>query len=162
MYVEQRPVIRRATCKDLPDMVDLWWLQACHVESASGRKYLRDERTCKDVMHANLKRSMPWPNWIYLVAKTKGVIAGYMVASVQDAPGKAIHDKELVLHGVFVKRGFRRSGVCRAMYEQTEAFARENGASYIRVDTHVNNTAAIEVYKSLGFAPANLELVKWL
>lgn len=160
--MKQQPVIRTATREDLPAIVDLWWLQACHGESISGLKYLRDEKTCKDLMHTNLGRSILWSNWIYLVAEAVGEILGYMVASLNDAPGKAIHGKKVVLHGVFVKPDHRRSGVCSAMYEQVEAFATQKGASYIEVGSSVNNAVAIEVYRSLGFTPWNIELVKWL
>ena len=56
-----------------------------------------------------------------------------------------------ILSDLFVARDQRRGGVGRRLMEAAHAFAREQGAASIELDTAHTNSAAQALYESLGY-----------
>lgn len=56
----------------------------------------------------------------------------------------------------------RRRGIGRALLQQAEAFARERGATILRVGVRATNAIARGLYTSTGFTESRIELVKAL
>jgi len=56
-----------------------------------------------------------------------------------------------MLSDLFVDPGRRRGGVGRQLMEAAHAFAREQGAAAIELDTAHTNSAAQALYESLGY-----------
>jgi ribosomal protein S18 acetylase RimI-like enzyme len=65
------------------------------------------------------------------------------------------------LSELYVRSGYRRRGVARALVLELEAQARRAGASSWSVLTGDDNTAALALYESLGFRPFSVALQKW-
>ncbi len=64
------------------------------------------------------------------------------------------------LNDLFVAPTFRRHGVALALVQHCIAFARQDGAARLTLETQVNNAAARALYEKLGFV-LGTEFVKY-
>jgi putative acetyltransferase len=55
------------------------------------------------------------------------------------------------LRRMFVEAAFRQQGVARALLEASEAHARSQGLSCLRLETGMRQSAAKALYESFGF-----------
>lgn len=84
-----------------------------------------------------------------LVAKREGAIVGFaqlypMFSSVRTA-------KTWILNDLYVDAGARRQGVARRLLNAAAAFAREDGAAGIALETARDNDAARALYRAAGW-----------
>jgi ribosomal protein S18 acetylase RimI-like enzyme len=84
-----------------------------------------------------------------LVAKREGATVGFvqlypMVSSVRAA-------KTWILNDLYVDAGARRQGVARRLLDAAAAFAREDGAAGIALETARDNDAARALYRAAGW-----------
>lgn len=87
---------------------------------------------------------------VVLVAKRAGTLVGFTqlypaFSSVQTA-------RTWILNDLFVDPGARRSGVARALLDAAAAFAREDGAAAISLETLRDNDAARAAYRAAGWS----------
>ena len=93
---------------------------------------------------------------VVLVAKRGGKTVGFaqlypMFSSVRTA-------KTWILNDLFVDSAARRGGVARALLDAAAAFARENGAAGISLETTRDNDAARALYRAAGW---NEDATQW-
>ena len=86
---------------------------------------------------------------VVLVAEREGGIVGFiqlypMFSSVRTA-------RTWILNDLFVAEAARRRGVARALLDAAAAFAREDGAAGISLETTRGNTAARALYREAGW-----------
>ncbi|WP_287597935.1 GNAT family N-acetyltransferase [Thermomonas sp.] len=84
-----------------------------------------------------------------LLAKRAGSTVGFvqlypMFSSVRTA-------KTWILNDLYVDAGARRQGVARALLDAATAFAREDGAAGISLETSRDNAAARALYIAVGW-----------
>ena len=84
-----------------------------------------------------------------LVAKREGATVGFaqlypMFSSVRTA-------KTWILNDLYVDAGARRQGVARRLLDAAAAFAREDGAAGIALETARDNDAARTLYRAAGW-----------
>ena len=84
-----------------------------------------------------------------LVAKREGAIVGFaqlypMFSSVRTA-------KTWILNDLYVDAGARRQGVAHRLLDAAAAFAREDGAAGIALETARDNDAARALYRAAGW-----------
>lgn len=84
-----------------------------------------------------------------LVAKRQGATVGFaqlypMFSSVRTA-------KTWILNDLYVDAGARREGVARRLLDAAAAFAREDGAAGISLETARDNDAARALYRGAGW-----------
>jgi ribosomal protein S18 acetylase RimI-like enzyme len=84
-----------------------------------------------------------------LVAKRGGAAVGFvqlypMFSSVRTA-------KTWILNDLYVDAGARRQGVARSLLDAAAAFAREDGAAGISLETTQDNDAARALYRAAGW-----------
>jgi ribosomal protein S18 acetylase RimI-like enzyme len=84
-----------------------------------------------------------------LVAKREGATVGFaqlypMFSSVRTA-------KTWILNDLYVDAGARRQGVARRLLDAAAAFAREDGAAGIALETARDNDAARALYRAAGW-----------
>jgi len=85
------------------------------------------------------------------------VIARVPFESLDEPPGTYALVAELV-----VRDGYRRRGIARALLETAERYARDSGASELRIIVLSQNAAARQLYLQYGFAPYKETLSKSL
>ena len=93
---------------------------------------------------------------VVLVAKRGGTVVGFvrlypMFSSVRTA-------RTWILNDLFVDAGARRKGVARALLDAAAAFAREDGAMGISLETSQDNAAARALYRAAGW---NEDATQW-
>ena len=93
---------------------------------------------------------------VVLVAKRGGKTVGFaqlypMFSSVRTA-------RTWILNDLFVDSTARRKGVARALLDAAAAFARENGAAGISLETTRDNDAARALYRAAGW---NEDATQW-
>lgn len=87
---------------------------------------------------------------VVLLAKRGGAIVGFvqlypMFSSVRTA-------KTWILNDLYVDASARRGGVARALLDAATAFAREDGAAGISLETTQDNAAARALYRAAGWS----------
>ena len=80
---------------------------------------------------------------VYYIALYDDVPCGYS-AVAQGSDG-------LYLSRMYVKQGYRRKGIARAMLDMIDAYARKNKIKRVWLTCNRYDTASIESYKKLGF-----------
>jgi ribosomal protein S18 acetylase RimI-like enzyme len=98
------------------------------------------------------------------VAERLGEIAGLVMVltrvpfeELDEAPGDYALVAELI-----VRDGFRRAGIARALLDAAEQYARDAGASELRIIVLSQNSPARILYLDVGFAPYKETLAKSL
>lgn len=90
-----------------------------------------------------LEAEMQNPNSIFYVAREEDKLAGYVgMHRVLD---------EGYLFNIAVDRDFRRRGVAAALMERILEYAKTNKLGFLTLEVRQGNTAAIALYKMLGF-----------
>lgn len=84
----------------------------------------------------------------FVVARVDGEVAGYA--------GAWIVADECHVTTIAVHSDHRRKGLGRKLMEELLLRSRERGALCATLEVRAGNTAAIEMYKDLGFVPAGL------
>src|SRR3546814_227252 len=86
---------------------------------------------------------------VVLAAELDGTVAGFaqlypMYSSVRTA-------RTWILNDLFVAEAARRRGVARALLDAASAFAREDGAAGISLETTRDNAPARALYREAGW-----------
>ena len=103
-----------------------------------------------------LRERLRFGESVVLVAKRGGTTVGFaqlypMFSSVRTA-------RTWILNDLFVDSAARRGGVARALLDAAAAFARENGAAGISLETTRDNEAARALYRAAGW---NEDATQW-
>ena len=103
-----------------------------------------------------LRERLRFGESMVLVAKRGGIAVGFtqlypMFSSVRTA-------RTWILNDLFVDAGARRPGVARALLDAAAAFAREDGAMGISLETSQDNAAARALYRAAGW---NEDATQW-
>ena len=103
-----------------------------------------------------LRERLRFGESVVLVAKRGGSAVGFtqlypMFSSVRTA-------RTWILNDLFVDAGARRKGVARALLDAAAAFAREDGAMGISLETSQDNAAARARYRAAGW---NEDATQW-
>lgn len=56
-----------------------------------------------------------------------------------------------ILNDLYVRQGHRKSGVGRALIETAMQFAKSEGATFVQLETAVDNYTAQSLYETIGF-----------
>jgi len=104
-----------------------------------------------DVVRARdwLRTRLRFGESVVLVARRDGEIAGFaqlypMYSSVRTA-------RTWILNDLYVDAAARRCGVAAALLDAATAFAREDGAAGISLETTLDNTTARALYRAAGW-----------
>jgi ribosomal protein S18 acetylase RimI-like enzyme len=96
-----------------------------------------------------LRERLRFGESVVLVARRDGTAVGFvqlypMFSSVRTA-------KTWILNDLYVDAGARRQGVARQLLDAAAAFAREDGAAGISLETTQDNHAARALYRAAGW-----------
>ena len=98
---------------------------------------------------AGLARSRGDPRTIAEMWEDDGDVVGHVRASFHDVEGYGLTFAEIDDVSIFPR--YRRRGVGLAMLQRVETLAKERGASWLRSDAGVENTASRALHAKHGF-----------
>ena len=150
--------IERATANDLPSIQELTnKLFEYEIENgfddnieskwsfcAEGEKELQDRITSK--------------NSIGLVNKVDGKAVGYLIGLIRDEETGRLDAKYAELEHMFVSENERGKGIGEALVEAFKSWVKNNDLNKIKVNVSFDNKKAIEFYKKVGLAPADVTM----
>lgn len=93
--------------------------------------------------HENFEALLQSSSYLYLLAKCQDDIVGYGGASIQ-------YEQSDLLY-VATKSEFQRRGIASLILKNLFEGAKERGAQKMFLEVEVDNQAAINLYKKLGF-----------
>jgi len=142
--------------------------RACVVELQDAERRvdprLRDGESMADEYLAQMhKHCRDYAGAIFVAEQADEIVGMMMVVarvpfeSLDEPPGDYALVAELV-----VREGFRRKGIARALLDTAERYARDAGASELRIIVLSENGAARQLYLTEGFAPYKETLSKSL
>ena len=91
-----------------------------------------------------------------LVARQGGAVVGF--AQLYPSFSSVRMARTWILNDLFVASTARRKGVARALLDAAAAFAREDGAAGISLETTRDNDAALALYRAAGW---NEDATQW-
>jgi len=152
--------VRTAEESDVPGLVELW------VE-------FMDFHTSLDPGFARSSNATAnWAEYItsilgdetyrVLVASDGQVLAGYIVAIVQEYPPIRTIEKFGFIQEIAVARRFRRKGIARQLFESAEVWLVGKGVPQVEVKIDVANKASQALFGSEGFVRHTETLIKKL
>ena len=132
--------LRRATPDDLDSVAPLFDAYRRFYKQAG------DLARAREFLHERLSRNES----AILIAELDGRAAGFtqlypMFSSVRTA-------RLWVLNDLYVDEGARRHGVARALLDAAAAFAREQGAAGLMLETSRDNAPARALYRAAGWS----------
>jgi ribosomal protein S18 acetylase RimI-like enzyme len=130
-----------------------------YTEKLGSHKTNRSPKKWKEFT-ARIKKSIESdPKRVYFTAKIGNRTVGYSEAAIQELP--IILEPKVLLHisAVYVEDGFRKMGIGKKLVRRLIQWGKKRSAAEINLNVLVNNPA-IQLYKSMGFREARLEMLK--
>ena len=149
--------IRTAKPEDIPGLIDLL-LQVGEVHHkirpdlfrAGARKY--DEKALTEILKD--------PNRPIFAAVEDGTLLGYcfcILEITRDNP-VLMDQKSLYIDDLCVDEACRGTHVGQALYDHTEAYAREIGCRTVTLNVWCGNDSAMHFYEKQGLKPRNIHM----
>jgi ribosomal protein S18 acetylase RimI-like enzyme len=102
------------------------------------------------------------PDTLLLVAECDNRVVGYVYAAMEPLSWLELRDACGYVHDVVVDPDARRSGVGRALLEETFRWMKERGAPRVVLLSAEKNVQAQQLFQRLGFRRTMVELTREL
>ena len=98
------------------------------------------------------------------VAEVDDTVAGFVCVLARVLPEEPDEDQVeyAYISDLAVVPSYRKRGLGRTLLQHAEAFARDRGAKILRVGVLAKNRVAWELYRKMGFADYQVQLLKRL
>jgi len=156
------PLIRRYQAQDAPHV------EQCFVELQAFEQQLEPNRVegqaiATTYRHHLLNRCAQTEGAIFVAEDSATVIGFVAVFAHVDSESliEAMTDHAYI-SDLVVLPAYRRRGVGRALLQAAETYARNHGATVLKVDVLVANTDAYNLYREFGFHDHEMRLTKAL
>jgi ribosomal-protein-alanine N-acetyltransferase len=162
-----KPMIRTAKTSDVERMCDLYYeFHEFHVRGIPDRLVALekiDSHHAKE-LRRNLRKIMRSKSSVILVAEIANQMVGLAEVHLrEDKPHPAkVSYRHGHLQSLVVSRAFRRRGVGRQLVEVAEKWAKEKGASEMRLDIWEFGEGPLHFYERLGYHTLRRNLVRRL
>ena len=96
----------------------------------------------------------PWPRYFFEKDLQDSSVIAFVVEKDSEIIGYSIGlcgDKELHITNIAVATGHQRHGIGQRLVCEMENVAIERGCTFAYLEVRINNVAAINMYKNLGF-----------
>src|SRR4051812_9050246 len=139
------------------------WLPTSIEEYAAehARAGSRPADTSLEMAHEEFQKLLPeglsTPEHHLLVGLVGGEPIGFLWLRIPPASGESV---DAFIYNVEVDLSQRGKGYGRGIMRSAEGYARDQGATALRLHVFGHNTVARSLYESLGYATTNVNMVK--
>lgn len=91
-------------------------------------------------------------NKLLLVAENDGMIIGYFLGIIEEAPFYSVENYIGVVADAAVDKKYRRRGALAALFKEALEWFRKKGVNYIELSVDIRNAAAVAAWRRMGFA----------
>lgn len=154
-------IIRPATKKDLPA-----------IQKLHRALFLYEEKHFDDTVNPKwslTKHARAWfatqigvANECLIVAEVDGQVVGYLSAGLLKPLRMWKPARYVELYNISVSKAFQRRGLGKAMMGMFLDWSKRVKADYISVDASFTNAGAIKFYRTYGFKPHEVRMMKKL
>jgi aminoglycoside 6'-N-acetyltransferase I len=88
---------------------------------------------------------------VWVAQATDGELAGFLEVSVRNYAEGAGRRNVGYLEGWYVKPGFRKQGIGRALVKAAEDWAARRGFTHMASDTGLSNATSLEAHLAMGY-----------
>ena len=144
-------VIRKATEKDLLDIIILWkdfMDYHIHIDPF----WTRSEMGHK-IAHDFLKTHLNNNNFHILVSIYNNRVIGYQISQILEHPPVLKKRRYCLINDIAIAEGFRGKGIGTKMFNKARNWAIRKGVDRIELQVASGNNNAIRFYEKLGMKP---------
>lgn len=154
--------ICKATERDLPGMVDLWWeMQSSHDEYDPQFYKTKSERECRDMARTYFSRMISDKNHLILLASESGKTVGMIHIQIGIKPPVYSLERFASILEVVVAKFYRNRGIFRMLLNQTRDILRLEKINLLEASVDISNPAT-EAYKHVGFTAREQLMIHWI
>jgi ribosomal protein S18 acetylase RimI-like enzyme len=143
-------------------------VERCFIELQEFERTLEPNRVECQLMAAPYRESLlAWcaqATGVLFIAEAKGTVVGLVavIAQVNDESLIEIDQDYAYIADLVVLPAYRGQGLGRALLQQAEVYAINQGAKCLKVDVLAANRGARNLYQAVGFQENEIRLVKSL
>jgi GNAT superfamily N-acetyltransferase len=149
-----RVVVRRATVRDLQDIVAL--RLALLKEESRNPFFASPHPDAGRRAHRLTGTELTAPNQVFLLALLGGAVVGMLRCRAVRRTPLVADARQAVVTTVYVVPSRRRAGVLRALLVAADRWCRQHRLTGMRLQCALSNDVGRKAWESLGFKPAEL------
>ncbi|MFC2154594.1 GNAT family N-acetyltransferase [Candidatus Altiarchaeota archaeon] len=154
-------IIRKATVKDIKEIVPLW-IDLLDFHKKFSKRMYRFKKNYVEIYKKFLDKCLRARNAQVFVAEKDGKVIGHCIVRIKDIPPIYEVDREAWVDEIVVKKEFRGKGAGKKLLAASEQWAKERGLKELSLTVHSKNKKAIESYTKNGLHQHHIKMSKWL
>jgi ribosomal protein S18 acetylase RimI-like enzyme len=146
--------IRKATNKDLSQIIELWKKYEKFEESLvdlDKHPYVKKRKNAEKNMRANFFRVIKSKKAEILIAEENKEIVGFILISKSKSDDIHNFDFYGEMNYMYIKPEFRGKGIASEFFRQAKKWFKQQGLKYLRLDVNINNKKTRKIYQKWGF-----------
>ena len=155
--------IRKATRRDIPRLVELWWeLQVQYFSYDLPYYRNKSKAACFRLYQKRLEQYFGKRNLILLVAQQDAAVIGFVIGEI--LPRSNYHRVETYgdVGPLGVAAGWRRQGIGARLLQALEKEFRKRQVRLIQMYVDRKNRPALDFYRRHGYGERMVHMTKWL
>jgi ribosomal protein S18 acetylase RimI-like enzyme len=144
-----KPIIERATLKDLPVISELMYKQA--QEERKFMNHLDKKEKFSFYSAPEIRKELSSPQCCILLVKIGDKIGGCGMAKIEKASHWSKYKKQGYLGMLYVEKEYRRQGIAKVLQSKRIAWLKSKGISLISCGVLSNNIPALKLAEKIGF-----------
>lgn len=161
--IEDRIEIREAGPEDVEALVDdLWFPLAHEMEELDSFNALIDSEDVREGSLGHKGELIEDDDYVFFLAfvDNQRNPVGFVGLEETDSPPIFDRGRHTHVHEIYVKEGYRGSGIATRLMEKAEEWAEDRGCEYLDLMVNADNDAAISLYEEMGFDVKRYNMLK--
>jgi ribosomal protein S18 acetylase RimI-like enzyme len=150
--------IRAATAEDIPNILPMI-AQICEFHRSHDRAKYDFLPHPEQLYPSWLRGLIKDERDLCLVAEASGQLVAFLLATLEKEVPVYQLKQYGYIHDLWVEAEYRRTGVAKQLVMQAVEHFRQLGIQQVRLDTLIDNEAAIRLYENCGFRSSTVEML---
>lgn len=144
--------IRKAKQEDKEELIRLYleFNESTKKTLPENQNKFREFKNISKYSEVKIKRYLSNPNYIVFVADDTGVLIGYIGGKINEAKER-VNDKEGYIENWYVEEEYQSKGIGKKLFDKLVEEFKKLNCTHIGLDTHLEYSNTIAIYKHLGF-----------